>query len=101
MKKYNFLDSLNKKDLKGLLIFISKSKENPSEWLESQVKNYLDSDKGVCSSYSTKIKRKPLYDQFTGNVKGFYLEEVGVCLGTKECDICRCKGNKNHCDFYK
>ena len=24
----------------------------------------------------------------------------GVCWGTKECDICNCKGDRTKCDFY-
>lgn len=100
MKKYDFLDNLNNEDLKGVLIFISKYKKNPGKWLKSQVKKYLDSDEGVCSSYLAKVERKPLYDQFTGYLKGFYLEQGGICLGTKDCDTCKCKGNRNNCDFY-
>lgn len=29
-----------------------------------------------------------------------YYENVGICFGTKECELCSCGGDRVKCDFY-
>lgn len=30
-----------------------------------------------------------------------FLEKIGVCWGTKECEACSCGGDESKCDFYE
>ena len=53
-----------------------------------------------CSSYHTKEVATPIFNQFTGNIVDYIPSEVGVCWGTRECDECKCGGDKTKCDFY-
>lgn len=98
MKGFEFLDKLDKDDLKNILLSISKKESNPDKWLESKVIKYLD--KKICSCYGTRMETVYLYNRYTGQPEVATSKEVGFCRGTKECDICNCKGNKNNCDFY-
>ena len=53
-----------------------------------------------CDCYHTKDVTKYTYSPITGRCNGSYTDTVGVCWGTRECDECRCDGNKLKCDFY-
>lgn len=53
-----------------------------------------------CDSYHTKDRTRFTYDRYTGKCDGSYTETVGVCWGTRECDECRCEGNKLYCTHY-
>lgn len=53
-----------------------------------------------CDSYHTKDVTRFTYDRYTGRCDGSYTKTVGVCWGTRECDECRCDGNKLDCTFY-
>ena len=51
-----------------------------------------------CDCYHTLIETRCIY-KITGQPI-HYDAEVGVCLGTKECDRCSCNGDRAKCDFY-
>lgn len=53
-----------------------------------------------CECYHTQMKRKYLYDVYSGNCINWKDITIGVCWGTKECEICSCNGDKLKCDFY-
>ena len=61
-----------------------------------------------CDCYKTRVVRKYLTEYERGLYAGLYNKEVtyinqeeSYCLGTKECDICSCGGNRSKCDFYE
>lgn len=54
-----------------------------------------------CSCYHTTIKKEPRYNTITGQIDHYEDIEYGVCWGTKEQELCDCKGNKKNCDFYE
>lgn len=57
-------------------------------------------DKQICDCYHTKMERYYHYNPFTG--KSINEErEVGICYGTRECEQCRCGGDRKKCDFYE
>lgn len=47
-----------------------------------------------CECYHTRI----VYDPYTQSQR--FIEIYGECWGTKERDICYCKGDKCQCDIY-
>mgnify|MGYP007128544785 FL=1 len=47
-----------------------------------------------CECYHTRI----VYDPYTQSQR--FTEIEGECWGTKERDICYCKGDKCQCDIY-
>lgn len=57
-------------------------------------------DKQICDCYHTKIEKRYMYDTITGRAIP-YGREIGVCYGTRECDPCKCGGDRKKCDFYK
>ena len=62
-----------------------------------------------CDCYQFETKRRYLsnidkitYTLATERLAPEYIdEEVGVCYGTKEKDVCDCGGDKSKCDFYE
>ena len=62
-----------------------------------------------CSCYQFETKRRYLsnidkitYTLATERLAPEYIdEEVGVCYGTKEKDICDCDGDRSKCSFYE
>lgn len=53
-----------------------------------------------CDCYHITAKRHYIYDVVTG--KSIPVEiKVGECWGTRECDECRCGGDRSKCDFYE
>lgn len=57
-------------------------------------------DKQICECYHTRTERYYRYNEFTGEPIRKE-REVGVCYGTRECEQCKCGGDKNKCDFYE
>lgn len=56
--------------------------------------------KKICKYYHTRKRKYCCYNEFTGE-QTWKEREIGVCYGTKECEPCKCGGNKSECDFYK
>lgn len=62
-----------------------------------------------CDCYQFETKRRYLsnidkitYTLATERLAPEYIdEEVGVCYGTKEKDVCNCGGDKSKCNFYE
>ena len=62
-----------------------------------------------CDCYQFETKRRYLsnidkitYTLATERLAPEYIdEEVGVCYGTKEKDVCNCGGDKRKCSFYE
>ena len=62
-----------------------------------------------CDCYQFETKRRYLsnidkitYTLATERLAPEYIdEEVGVCYGTKEKDVCDCRGDKSKCNFYE
>ena len=62
-----------------------------------------------CDCYQFETKRRYLsnidkitYTLATERLAPEYIdEEVGVCYGTKEKDVCDCGGDKSKCNFYE
>ena len=62
-----------------------------------------------CECYRTQTERRYLsnIEKITYTVAterlapGYIDEEVGVCYGTKEKDVCSCGGDKSKCNFYE
>lgn len=62
-----------------------------------------------CPCYHFETKRRYLsnidkitYTLSTERLAPEYIdEEVGVCYGTKERDVCNCDGNRTKCSFYE
>lgn len=61
-----------------------------------------------CACYRVKIVQRHLGDYEQGvyfgryGVKKNYVEEEkSYCIGTRECDICSCSGDRSKCDFYE
>lgn len=77
----------------------SKFLDLVKDWAKNDDNKDDNDDDKVCKYYSVKTERKRLYDTVSGNIRGYYNEEVGVCLGTKENDICKCKGNEDECNL--
>ena len=57
-------------------------------------------DKKLCDCYHTKMKEYRLYNPLNGKpIRKEY--EIGVCNGTRECEECKCGGDKKKCDFHE
>ena len=63
--------------------------------------------KNVCKCYNQEKQVRYLTDfekgilfAKTGQYVDSVEEAIGRCFGTKECDVCLCKGNELNCDFY-
>lgn len=56
--------------------------------------------KKICDCYRTKTEMYNLYDIFTGTPIQIE-KEVGICYGTRECEQCKCDGDRKKCDFYE
>lgn len=61
-----------------------------------------------CDCYRVRAERHYFsdYDKGYAAAQGRYLPDYedtykGVCLGTKESDVCDCGGDKSKCDFYE
>ena len=62
-----------------------------------------------CDCYQFETKRRYLsnidkitYTLATERLAPEYIDEkVGVCYGTKEKDVCDCRGDKSKCNFYE
>lgn len=61
-----------------------------------------------CDCYRVRAERRYFsdYDKGYAAAQGRYLSDYediykGVCLGTKESDVCDCGGDKSKCDFYE
>lgn len=61
-----------------------------------------------CDCYRVRAERRYFsdYDKGYAAAQGRYLPDYedtykGVCLGTKESDVCDCGGNKLKCNFYE
>lgn len=57
-------------------------------------------DKQICYCYHTTERREPRYDKY-GNFSHSLVMTVGICYGTRECEQCKCGGDKKKCDFYE
>lgn len=51
------------------------------------------------AKYLTEFERGVHFAN-TGELIESVKKTVGRCWGTKECDICNCKGDESKCDFY-
>lgn len=60
----------------------------------------------ICDCYQEKTIFKKYSNEtvFALKLHGFdekgYTKTEGHCNGTRECNICQCKGNTKYCDFY-
>ena len=61
-----------------------------------------------CDCYRVQAERRYFsdYDKGYAAAQGRYLSDYedtykGVCLGTKESDVCDCGGDKSKCNFYE
>lgn len=57
-------------------------------------------DKQICDCYRTKIEKRYTYDIYTWQAIP-YGREIGICHGTRECEPCKCGGDRKKCDFYE
>ena len=71
-----------------------------NQWFIKRFKLVESPENILCSCYHTKIEKEPRYNTITGQIDHYENVEYGICWGTKECDVCNCKGNKRNCDFY-
>lgn len=67
-----------------------------------------DNDFEICSCYQTRKERHYLSDFERGVRVGQGKENVlaedrivAYCAGTKECEVCKCGGDRARCDFYE
>jgi hypothetical protein len=52
-----------------------------------------------CDKYRVIQRRCFKIDPLSGKPRPYSYEE-GVCLGTKELEVCGCDGDESRCDFY-
>lgn len=61
----------------------------------------------ICNCYHTTTERHYFNDYELGyraalGLSGKYEDrEIATCYGTKECEVCKCKGDRCKCDFYE